>query len=79
MKEVVIDQKLQSNLNSLIENILEKEKKKKASICSLIITLVNQKKENMRRKNKTVQHNKNKITKLSDQHILQRSERRGFV
>ena len=41
--------------------------------------LVNQKKENMRRKNKTVQHNKNKITKLSDQHILQRSERRGFV
>ena len=27
IKEVVIDQKLQSNLNSLIENILEEEKK----------------------------------------------------
>ena len=45
-KEVRIDKKLQSNLNSLIENTLEEEKKwKKTSISSLIITLVNQKKK----------------------------------
>ena len=43
--EVVIDSKLQSNLNSLIENTLEEEKKwTKTSISSLIITPVNQKK-----------------------------------
>ena len=46
MKKVEIDQKLQSNLNSLIENTW-----KKTSIFSLIKTLVNQKKkENTRRK-----------------------------
>ena len=44
--KVVIDSKLQSNLNSLIENTLEEEKKwKKTSISSLITTPVNQKKE----------------------------------
>ena len=42
--EVVIDSKLQSNLNSLIENTLEKEKKwKKIYISCLIITPVKQK------------------------------------
>ena len=51
MKEVVIDQKLQSDLNLLIENTMEDKKKwKKTSISSLIITLVNQEKENARRK-----------------------------
>ena len=66
-KEVRIDKKLQSNLNSLIENTLEKEKKwKKTSISSLIITLVNQKKKIWDEKNKTVQHGTNKITKLLD-------------
>ena len=45
LREVVIDQKLQNNLNSLIENTLEEKKKwKKTSISSLVITLVNQKK-----------------------------------
>ena len=49
LREVVIDQKLQNNLNSLIENTLEEKKKwKKTSISSLVITLVNQKKENTR-------------------------------
>ena len=30
-------------------------------------------------KNKTVHHNKNKITKLSDKHILQQGERKEFI
>ena len=55
------------------------KKWKKTSISSLIITLVSQKKGKTRRKNKIVQHDTNEITKLSDQHILQRGERRGFV
>ena len=56
------------------------KKWKKTSISSLIITLVSQKKKKRRdEKNKTVQHDTNEITKLSDQHILQRGERRGFV
>ena len=55
------------------------KKWKKTLISSLIITLVNQKKKLRDEKNKAVQHDTNKITKLSNQHILQRGERRRFV
>ena len=55
------------------------KKWKKTSISSLIITLVSQGKKIRDKKNKTVQRVKNKITKHSDQHILQRTERKGFV
>ena len=45
-KKVIAEQKLQTNLNTLMENTLEKEKKwKKISISSLVITLVNQKRK----------------------------------
>ena len=41
---------------------------------------VSQPKKKIRdKKNKIVQRNKNKIMKFSDQHILQRTERKGFV
>ena len=71
IKEVVIDQKLQSNLNSLIENTLEEEKKwKKTSVSSLIIMLLNQKKKIRDVKNKTVQHDTNRIMKLFDRSFV---------
>ena len=60
--EVIVEQKLQMNLNTLIENTSEEAKKKwkKTLISSLVITLVNQKeKEIWNNQNKTLQHDKN--------------------
>ena len=43
------------------------------------LTLENQKNKVRDEKNKTVQHNKNKVTNSLDQHILQRVKGRIFV
>ena len=79
IKETVINQKFQSNLNSLIETRNRNKKWKKTSISSLITTLVNQKKESTRRKKKNIEHDKNKGMKFLDQHILQRGKGRRFA
>ena len=58
IKETVINQKFQSNLNSLIETRNRNKKWKKTSISSLITTLVNQKKgkyETKKKKHRTRQ------------------------
>ena len=78
--ELVIDSKLQSNLNLLIENNLEEEIKwKKTWIPSLIITPFNQKKGSTKLKNQTTQQNNNKIQKLLNKHFLQRSQGERLV
>ena len=43
------------------------------------ITLENQQNKVLDEKNKTVQHNKNKVTNFLDQHILQRGKGRIFL
>ena len=63
MKEVMIDQKLQSNLNSLIENTLKDRKKIEEDLDFFINNNANQPK---RRKNETKKikpYNKNKRIK----------------
>ena len=81
MKEVVIDQKFQSSLNLLIENTLEEEKKMEEDVDFFFNNNASEpiKKKIRDEKNKTVHHNKNKITKLSDKHILQQGERKEFI
>ena len=69
--ELVIDSKLQSNLNLLIENTLEEEIKwKKTWIPSLIITPFNQKKRKYQTKkikphNTTITKSRNFLTNIS--------------
>ena len=66
MKEEVIDQKLQRNLNSLIENILEEKNGKYLDFFFNNKASQSKKKKTQDKKNKTEQHGKNKIRKLSN-------------
>ena len=67
-KETVIDQIVQSNQNSLIENTLEQEQKMERDLNFFFNNNTSQpKKKKVRdKKNKTVQHDKNKVTKFLD-------------
>ena len=67
-KETVIDQIFQSNQNSLIENTLEQEQKMERDLNFFFNNNTSQpKKKKVRdKKNKTVQHDKNKVTKFLD-------------
>ena len=67
-KETVIDQIFQSNQNSLIENTLEQEQKMERDLNFFFNNNTSQpKKQKVRdKKNKTVQHDKNKVTKFLD-------------
>ena len=67
-KETVIDQIFQSNLISLIENTLEQEQKMEGNLNFFFnINTSQPKKKKVRdKKNKTVQHDKNKVTKFLD-------------
>ena len=72
MKEVVIDQKLQSKVNLLIENTLEEEKKMEEDLALLFNNKASQQKKKKKKekirdeKNETVQHDTNKIMKIFD-------------
>ena len=67
-KETVIDQIFQSNQNSLIENTLEQEQKMERDLNFFFNNNTSQpkKKKVQDKKNKTVQHDKNKVTKFLD-------------
>ena len=80
VKETTINQKFQSNLNSLIGNTLKEEKMEEDLDFSFNNNASKPKKESTRqKKNKTVQHDENQDTKFFDQHILQWGKGRGFV
>ena len=60
-KEIGVDSRLQSNLNSLIENTLEEDKKMEEDLSFfLVISFVNQEKKRDK-KDKVVQHDYDKI------------------
>ena len=69
-KEMVISQKFWSNLNLLIENTLEREQKIEEELNFFFNNNANQpkkrkhEKKQIKNKNKTIQHDKNKVTNL---------------
>ena len=79
-KETVIEQKFQSNLNWLIENTLKGEQKMEEELYLFFNNNAShQKKKVQVEQDKTVQHDKNKVSKCLDQHILQQGKGRKFL
>ena len=79
--EVVIDSKLQNNLNSLIENTLVQEQKMEEELDFFLSNTASQPKKKIvcDEKNQTLQHYQNKVKKLVDKHFVQRSEGKRFT
>ena len=66
--EIVIDSKLQSNLNLLIGNTLPQEEKIEEDLDFFLNDKASQPKKVFSKKNKTVQFDQNKVQKLFDEH-----------